>query len=95
MLSSVDRLEGVHSASCAAGAAVRGTLPPAVASDGSAGVWDSIQATLFDFAFPASNATRDAAMLVVFTAGAGPGGAGFEAAWGPGVQRGSVCMMCV
>ena len=67
---------------------MRGTLPPPVASDGSAGGWDSGQATLFDFAFPASNATRGALMLVVFTAGAGPGGAGFEASWGPGAQRG-------
>lgn len=76
-----------------AGAAVRGTLPPAVASDGSAGGWDSGQATLFDFAFPASNATRGALMLVVFTAGAGPGGAGFEAAWGPGTLLACVCVV--
>ena len=73
---------------------MRGTLPPAVASDSSAVAWDSGQATLFDFAFPASNATPGALMLVIFTTGAGPCGDGFEAAWGPGARWVGACIRC-
>ncbi|KAK9820956.1 hypothetical protein WJX81_007085 [Elliptochloris bilobata] len=65
------------------GAAMRGTLPPAVSTDGAAGAWAGGQATLFEFAFPASNTTPSALMLVVFTASGGPGGSGFEATWRP------------
>lgn len=52
-----------------------------MSSDGAAGTWNGGQATLFEFAFHV-NATPAAALLVVFSAGGGPGGSGFEASWG-------------